>query len=760
MPTRYASARMGKIRAMDVSIRQADDRRAGCPRPVSRRPRRPRVRAPRVAAARSCARSSRRAQIPPHHVALVVPDDRLESYSASLPYARALLDALDELTGRGRGRRVGLGSSLGALALLHAHRLEARAFSGLFLQSGSFFRRRTDAQESRFPRFARVDRFVGSVLNARDERASGAGDDHLRARRGELRQQRGARPRTRRAGIPVDFHAARGGHDWATWRRAARGAPAGALAEGVAMRHLLGLVLGTEEDWPPAFEQLAASVGTFTWRGKSHELATERVFNEPFDLRYTPRYSLVVDRVGWWYLLPREWLKKIALMDDVYLLNNPFTFQSMEKHSAYCAMMRLGLKVPDTWLIPHKQPPWNERLPTTAARYNRAFDLHEIGEHGRLSALPEAVRRRPVARCLSGAQSRRAAPAVRRVGRAADARAVRGRGLRGVRAQPLDRRGDDGDVVRPRQAAARPLPGEARLPLAGAGPRGRDDLEGRQRVLPLGVQLVRVDRSRRRGLPDRLRERVARRRADEPALLLPLGDHRARALVRVLRCGGRRMRIDVDTRPWFEIADREDLSYEEKLRAYRMLADEHFQADAYAEFCAGPLRASGRSGPRVVPERRVRHVSSSTPFARRSRHTSTSSSSRTTAACSLPGRATALAASLPRAGHAVAAPVAAARPHVHRRQRAVHEVGDPLPEIRRRVRAEPRRRVGDECVDQAGRRLAARRVRDLCERLAALELRAETVERRPRYVAATWIPSPRGRGRPGQSGGGCRSRSR
>ena len=67
-------------------------------------------------------------------------------------------------------------------------------------------------------------------------------------------------------------------------------------------------------------------------------------------------------------------------MDDVYLLNNPFTFQSMEKHSAYCAMMRLGLKVPDTWLIPHKQPPWNERFPTTAARYNRAFDLADIGD--------------------------------------------------------------------------------------------------------------------------------------------------------------------------------------------------------------------------------------------------------------------------------------------------------------------------------------------------------------------------------------------
>jgi hypothetical protein len=51
----------------------------------------------------------------------------------------------------------------------------------------------------------------------------------------------------------------------------------------------------------------------------------------------------------------------------------------------------------------------------------------------------------------------------------------------------------------------------------------------------------------------------------------------------------RRMRIDVDTVPWFEIADRDDVSYEDKLREYRRLADEHFQADAYAEFCAGPL---------------------------------------------------------------------------------------------------------------------------------------------------------------------------
>jgi len=159
-------------------------------------------------------------QIPPHHVALVVPDDRLESYSASLPYARALLEALDELTGRGRGRRVGLGSSLGALALLHAHRLEPRAFSGLFLQSGSFFRRRTDAQESRFPRFARVDRFVGSVLNARESdrpvpaTITCALDEENYGNNAALAHALATQ------GYPVDFHAARGGHDWPTWRRA------------------------------------------------------------------------------------------------------------------------------------------------------------------------------------------------------------------------------------------------------------------------------------------------------------------------------------------------------------------------------------------------------------------------------------------------------------------------------------------------------------------------------------------------------------
>jgi hypothetical protein len=146
-------------------------------------------------------------------------------------------------------------------------------------------------------------------------------------------------------------------------------------------RHLIGLLLGTEEDWPRAFEEIIRRLGPVAGRGSSrHAFDCERITIEPFRLRDKPRYHLVIDRLAYWYYVPREWLKKVALMDSVYLLNSPFTFQSMEKHAAYCAMMRLGLKVPETVLVPYKNPVDNARYAYTAAKYNRPFDLDAIAE--------------------------------------------------------------------------------------------------------------------------------------------------------------------------------------------------------------------------------------------------------------------------------------------------------------------------------------------------------------------------------------------
>jgi enterochelin esterase family protein len=116
-------------------------------------------------------------EVRPFRAALLQPPgNRNESYSASTRYANALateivpeLDALSPTIDL-LGARVAMGASLGALAAFHAHRLHPRLFGGLFLQSGSFFTRATDRQESPFARFVRVTRFVGSVLRDDDRR--------------------------------------------------------------------------------------------------------------------------------------------------------------------------------------------------------------------------------------------------------------------------------------------------------------------------------------------------------------------------------------------------------------------------------------------------------------------------------------------------------------------------------------------------------------------------------------------------------------
>lgn len=143
----------------------------------------------------------------------------------------------------------------------------------------------------------------------------------------------------------------------------------------------IGLLIGDEQDWPSAFEALVRRLNpTIKYRGETHQIEVERIRIHPFKLTAPTRYHLVIDRLAYWHYQPREWLKKVALMNGVYLLNNPFTFQSMEKHSAYCAMLRLGLRIPETWLIPPKAGPDTEKFRVTAGKYHDLFDLPEIAQ--------------------------------------------------------------------------------------------------------------------------------------------------------------------------------------------------------------------------------------------------------------------------------------------------------------------------------------------------------------------------------------------
>ncbi len=105
--------------------------------------------------------------LPPFRVALLAPGDRDQWYSASAAYSRVLAhDVLPALkTEFGVvGAPAGIGASLGALAMLHAHRRFPRSLGALFLQSGSFFIPRYDAMERHFSRYARITRFVRDTL--------------------------------------------------------------------------------------------------------------------------------------------------------------------------------------------------------------------------------------------------------------------------------------------------------------------------------------------------------------------------------------------------------------------------------------------------------------------------------------------------------------------------------------------------------------------------------------------------------------------
>jgi hypothetical protein len=49
------------------------------------------------------------------------------------------------------------------------------------------------------------------------------------------------------------------------------------------------------------------------------------------------------------------------------------------------------------------------------------------------------------------------------------------------------------------------------------------------------------------------------------------------------------MTLDMDTRRYFEVAGRDDLSQAEKLAAYGRLAEEYLETERYREFCDAHL---------------------------------------------------------------------------------------------------------------------------------------------------------------------------
>ncbi len=144
----------------------------------------------------------------------------------------------------------------------------------------------------------------------------------------------------------------------------------------------IGLSLGADLCWPLCYEEIVRRLDLALPMGKDTvRFEVERVGIEPYDLQGKTPYDVVLDRVTHWYPTTREWLKKALLMDGTYVLNNPWSLQSMEKQTTYCAMMRLGLPVPETWMVPPKEYEEDlQDLQPTLQRYARMFDLGKVGK--------------------------------------------------------------------------------------------------------------------------------------------------------------------------------------------------------------------------------------------------------------------------------------------------------------------------------------------------------------------------------------------
>ena len=155
------------------------------------------------------------------HALLLQPIERDRSYSASPAYARALIEkAIPHARALAPtvGPIIGLGASLGALALMHAAVSYPGTFGGLFGQSGSFFLPRFDAHEQRFAYYRRVVDFV-ERLDAEPARlavlqialTSGLGEENLD-------NNRALAARLARRGINTTHTEGHDGHNYTAWR--------------------------------------------------------------------------------------------------------------------------------------------------------------------------------------------------------------------------------------------------------------------------------------------------------------------------------------------------------------------------------------------------------------------------------------------------------------------------------------------------------------------------------------------------------------
>jgi enterochelin esterase family protein len=161
--------------------------------------------------------------LPPMRALLCHPTRRGDDYTARPELAEYLAqelipaaEAVGAVAPESR-LRVGLGASLGGLALLHAHRSDASLFGGLFLQSSSFLHHGYEPSSGHFDR---IEEFVDDVLAA----SSWSDPIPIVLTCGSVEQNLGNNRECAAAliaqGYSVELHVVPDAHNWIAWRDA------------------------------------------------------------------------------------------------------------------------------------------------------------------------------------------------------------------------------------------------------------------------------------------------------------------------------------------------------------------------------------------------------------------------------------------------------------------------------------------------------------------------------------------------------------
>lgn len=139
----------------------------------------------------------------------------------------------------------------------------------------------------------------------------------------------------------------------------------------------IGLLFGMENSFPSA---LVEHINARNVAG----IEAEFVLTGAVHLDQAPPYAAILDRISHEIPFYRVFLKHAALSGTV-VINNPFWWSADDKFFNYTLAARLGVAVPPTVLLPHKQHPGDT---SERSLRNLEFPLdwnavfNDVGEHG------------------------------------------------------------------------------------------------------------------------------------------------------------------------------------------------------------------------------------------------------------------------------------------------------------------------------------------------------------------------------------------